>query len=65
MLNQNGHNSVEPIARTHRVSWRNALSSVFGAASRLHQYREAHTRMVYEALCGIDCPEDCHRCNDE
>ena len=62
---QNGLNVVEQFARAHRVSWKNALGSVFGAARRLHHYRDVHTRMVRDALCEIECAEESRRCNDE
>ena len=41
--------SAEKLVHLPAVSWRNAIGSVFGAAARLHHYRDVHTRMMREA----------------
>jgi hypothetical protein len=60
-----GLENVERLVHLPAVSWKNALGSVFGAASRLHHYRDVHTRMMREALCEIDCGREQNGCNDE
>ena len=34
--------------------WRRVLGAPASAAMRLHQYRNLHSAMVYEALCSLD-----------
>ncbi len=51
----NSLTSAVALAHTHHVSWKNALGSVLGAASRLHHYRNVHTRMLRDALRELDC----------
>ena len=47
------------LARFHRISWREALGRATSAAFRLHHYRDVRTRMFYDALCHVDCTNDC------
>lgn len=61
---ENPH-SAAALAHTHHVTWKNALGSVFGAASRVHHYRDLHTRMLRDALCEMDCGATRTGCNDE
>ena len=65
MQSHKGLNDTNKVARIHRVSWRNALGSLFGAAHRLHRYRDIHTRMVRGALCAVECTNREDRCQDE
>ena len=57
--------SVEKLVHLPAVSWKNALGSVFAAASRLHHYRDVHARMMREAMCELDCGTHQDGCNNE
>ena len=35
--------------------WRDALRALAGPAKRLHEYRNIHKSMFYDAMCEIDC----------
>ena len=62
------NNRIEKLERRlhlHPISWKDALGSVLGAASRVHHYRDVHTMMMREALCGVDCRAGKDDCNDE
>jgi hypothetical protein len=56
---------VPPTTHLQRVSWKNALRSVFGAAWRVHHYRDVHTRMMHDALCSLDFRPPAEHCNDD
>ena len=47
------------------ISWKSALGLVFGAASRLHHYRDVHTHMMRAAMCELDCRAKNDGCDDE
>jgi len=51
--------------RLPAVSWKGALGLVFGAASRLHHYRDVHTHMMRAAMCELDCRTDKDECDDQ
>jgi hypothetical protein len=57
--------SAEKLVHLPAVSWKNAIGSVFGAAARLHHYRDVHTRMMREAMCGLDCGTHHDGCKNE
>jgi hypothetical protein len=38
--------------------WRDALKALAGPAARVHQYRNLHRSMFYEATCQLDCKGD-------
>ena len=65
MRTHDGNIGAAKSARIHRVSWKDALATVFGAAWRLHHYRDVHTRMMREALCNLDCRARYDGCDDE
>ena len=44
----------ESTASVPRASWKSALSSLLGPATRLHHYRDVHTRMIHDALHDLD-----------
>jgi len=44
----------ELTARMPRASWKSALSTLLGPATRLHHYRDVHTRMIHDALNDLD-----------
>lgn len=37
--------------------WRDALSALASSAKRVHEYRNLHRSMFYEALCELDCKD--------
>ena len=37
--------------------WRDALKALAAPATRVHQYRNLHKAMFYEAVCQIDCKD--------
>jgi len=45
------HNQPKP-------RWRDALAALMGPAMRVHNYRNLHKGMFYEAVCDIDCKDD-------
>ena len=61
----NGFTGAELHAQPHRKSWKQALGSVFGAAARLHHYRDVHTLMLRSALCEVDGCSRQENCDDE
>ena len=40
--------------------WRAALEALAMPATRVHNYRNLHRTMFYEAMCEVDC--DCRKC---
>jgi len=44
------------LSRIRRISWKEALAEIASPAIRLHRYRNAHNRMLVDALCKMDCP---------
>lgn len=38
--------------------WRAALKSLAKPAMRVHNYRNLHKAMFYEAVCQLDCKDD-------
>lgn len=42
-------------SRFQRISWREALAAIVSPAFRLHRYRNAHNRLLLDALCELDC----------
>jgi hypothetical protein len=46
------HNLPKPL-------WRDALSALVAPAMRMHQYRNLHRSMFYDAMCQMDgCKEE-------
>ena len=37
--------------------WRDALRALASPAMRVHEYRNLHKSMFYEALCDLDCKD--------
>ncbi len=44
------------LSRIRRISWKAALAEIVSPAIRLHRYRNAHNRLLLDALCKMDCP---------
>jgi len=65
MHTHKGLDDTPEVTRTHRTSWKNGLEAVFGAARRLHRYRDVHTAMMRDALCSIECAKRNDCCHDE
>lgn len=65
MRTNNQTENLDRRLHLHSISWKNALGSVLGAASRVHHYRDVHTMMMREALCNVDCGAGKGDCNDE
>jgi len=40
-----------------KPSWRDALVALAAPATRVHEYRNLHKSMFYEALCEVDCKD--------
>ena len=38
------------------AAWKRALGKIVSPAFRLHHYREAHNRLLQNALCELDSP---------
>lgn len=48
-----------------RLTWRDIFRSLGSPASRVHRYRDMHTRLLREALCANDCrSEEPSSCSD-
>ncbi len=45
--------AVEKLARFQRISWKQAFGKIVAPAFRLHRYRNAHDRLLQEALCEL------------
>lgn len=43
------------LSRFHRISWKKAFGEIASPAIRLHRYRNAHNRVLLDALCKMDC----------
>ncbi len=39
------------LARFQRISWKQAFGKIVAPAFRLHRYRNAHDRLLQDALC--------------
>ncbi len=39
------------LARFQRISWKQAVGKIVAPAFRLHRYRNAHDRLLQDALC--------------
>ena len=49
-----------------QVSWRDIVRSLGSPATRVHRYRNMHTRLLRETLCVNDCRnEEPSSCSDE
>ena len=48
-----------------RTSWKGALSAFLAPATRLHHYRDVHTRMIHDALHDLDHLRRQGNCDDE
>ena len=49
--------AADKLAGFQRVSWKEAFGKIASPAFRLHRYRNAHTRLLHDALCELDCPD--------
>lgn len=49
--------ATEKLARFSRISWKQALGEFASPAIRLHRYRNAHNRLLLDALCERDCSQ--------
>ncbi len=58
-------NCNELTAGVPRASWKSALSRLLGPATRLHHYRDVHTRMIHDALHDLDHLRRQGECCDE
>lgn len=38
--------------------WRDALKALVEPAARVHQYRNLHRSMFYDAVCDFDCRDE-------
>ena len=43
--------AVDKLARFQRISWKQAFGKIVAPAFRLHRYRNAHDRLLQDALC--------------
>ncbi len=49
--------AADKLAGFQRISWKEAFGKIASSAFRLHRYRNAHTRLLQDALCELDCPD--------
>lgn len=47
---------VGDLAGPHKLAWKRAIRELISPAFRLHRYREAHNRLLQDALTRRDCP---------
>jgi hypothetical protein len=54
--------AADRLSLFHRVSWKEALGKIASPALRLHRYRNAHNRLLQNALRELDCSRhsDCN-----
>ena len=57
--------SYEAAARLPRATLKGAMRSLFGAAWRLHHYKDVHTSMMREVFCELDCGNDARQDHHE
>ncbi len=43
--------AADELARFQRISWKQAFGKIVAPAFRLHRYRNAHDRLLQNALC--------------
>ncbi len=43
--------AADKLARFQRISWKQAFGKIVAPAFRLHRYRNAHDRLLQDALC--------------
>ena len=49
--------AADKLARFQRISWKEVFGKIASPAFRLHRYRNAHTRLLQDALRELDCPD--------
>jgi len=49
--------AAEKMATFQRISWKEAFGRVASPAVRVHRFRNAHSRLLREALGDLDCPD--------
>ena len=52
-----GHGHYPDLSNPPKPRWRDALRALAAPATRVHQYRNLHKAMFYEAVCEIDCKD--------
>ncbi len=50
--------AADKLARFQRISWKQVFGKIVAPAFRLHRYRNAHDRLLQDALCQQ------YRCDD-
>ncbi len=45
--------AADKLAMFQRISWKQAFGKIVAPAFRLHRYRNAHDRLLQEALCEL------------
>ncbi len=50
--------AADKLASFQRISWKEAFGKIAAPAFRLHRYRNAHNRLLQDALC------EQYRCDD-
>ncbi len=50
--------AADKLANFQRISWKQAFGKIVAPAFRLHRYRNAHDRLLQDALC------EQYRCDD-
>ena len=48
--------AADKLSSFQRISWKEALGKIVSPAFRLHRYRNAHNRLLQDALCELDTP---------
>ena len=43
--------AADKLTRFQRISWKQAFGKIVAPAFRLHRYRNAHDRLLQDALC--------------
>ncbi len=49
--------AADRMASFHRISWKQAFGKLASPALRLHRYRNAHNRLLQDALRDLDCAD--------
>lgn len=55
MQNQTFSGRLPDLHHAPKPRWQDAIRALMRPATRLHDYRNLHRRMFYDAMCELDC----------
>jgi len=57
MPNRNHDSRLADLHNPPKPRWRDALKALARPATRVHDYRNLHRAMFYDAVCEFDCKD--------